>query len=105
MDRPKCSQCGEEFGESETFMRIASISGSVMGDEYTDSYFYCSRCGVYTVGNYHDHFMVEESVSFSGPVPKSKGDASVEIIKRCSKPWNKKCRCEAHVEYFGNSLD
>jgi hypothetical protein len=29
----------------------------------------------------------------------------VELIKQCSEPWNKKCRCKAHQSYFQGSLD
>ena len=84
---------------------MACISGSIMGDEYIESYFLCAKCGVYTVEIYHDRFCGEEHVSVCGPVPKSEGDAKVELIRRCSEPWNKKCRCRAHRTYFGGSLD
>ena len=101
----KCSQCGKEFSEEGKSAPVPSISGGIMGDEYIESYFFCPHCKVYTVEVYHDRFMGEDSVSTRGPIPKSEGDAKIEIIKRCSKPWNKKCRCEAHREYFGNWLD
>jgi hypothetical protein len=38
-------------------------------------------------------------------VSRSEGDAAIALIKKCSQPWNKKCRCEAHRDYFGESLD
>ena len=38
-------------------------------------------------------------------VPKAEGDAKLALIKRCDQPWNKKCRCDAHREYFGGWLD
>ena len=57
---------------------MASISGSIMGDEYTESYFLCNHCGVYTLEIYHDRFSGEDDVSVRGPVPKSEGDAKVE---------------------------
>ena len=76
-----------------------------MGDEYIESYFFCDDCKIYTVEIYHDRFLGEESVFFRGPVSKEDGDAQVAIIKRCDSPWDKKCRCAAHREYFGNSLD
>jgi len=84
---------------------VASISGGIMGDEYIESYFLCSRCGVYTVEIYHDRFLGEDSVSVRGPVPRAEGDAKVKLIKQCSRPWDKRCRCEAHRSYFGGWLD
>ena len=41
----------------------------------------------------------------SGPLTKAEGDARVEIIRACSEPWDKKCRCEAHKTYFEGWLD
>ena len=84
---------------------MASISGSIMGDEYTESYYFCNRCEVYTVEIYHDRFLGEDEVSIRGPVSRSEGDVKVELIKQCSEPWNKKCRCEVHQSYFQESLD
>lgn len=98
----KCPQCRKIL---EQDAGVASISGSIMGDEYTESYFFCAKCGVYTVEVYHDRFVGEDDVSVRGPVAKSEGDAKVQLIKRCSKPWDKKCRCEAHRAYFGGWLD
>ena len=85
--------------------RVASISGGIMGDEYIESYYFCKPCGVYTVEVYHDRYLGDEDVSVRGPLPKADGDAKVELIRQCSEPWNKKCRCPAHRAYFGNSLD
>lgn len=98
----RCSQCGREFDKKE---RLASISGSVIGDEYIDSYYFCSQCDVYTVEVYHDRFLGEDDVSIRGPVPKSEGHAMVQLIRQCSEPWNKKCRCKAHQTYFQGWLD
>lgn len=98
-----CSRCGREFIENEG--RVASISGSIMGDEYIETYYYCDQCGQYTVEVYHDRFMGEEDISIRGPLSKAEGDAQVELIKKCPEPWDKKCRCEAHKEYFGGWLD
>lgn len=97
----RCSQCQREI----TSDCVASISGSIMGDEYSETYFLCERCGVYTVKVCHDRFLDEESVSLRGPVSKEEGDAKVELINQCSEPWDKKCRCEVHRAYFGDCLD
>ena len=84
---------------------ITSISGSIQGDECIESYYYCHHCEVYTVEVYWDMFSGDERVSVGGPVSKAEGDAKVELIRQCSRPWDKKCRCRAHLEYFGESLD
>ncbi len=81
------------------------MSGSIMGDEHTDSYFLCPVCGVYTVAKWWDNFTGEETMSLSGPLSKQDGDERVTLIQRCSRPWDKKCRCDAHRSYFGNALD
>ena len=100
-----CSQCGREFDQQGKKSFRASLSGGIMGDEYIESYFFCDHCGVYTVEVCHDRFLGEEEVSTRGPVSKADGDAKVELIKQCTEPWNKKCRCEAHRAYFGGWLD
>ena len=76
-----------------------------MGDEYTESYYFCEDCQVYTVKIYHDRFSGDEEISDRGPLTKKEGDEEVKLIRRCSTPWDKKCRCEAHSIYFGEWLD
>ena len=51
-----CIQCKRPFLDED---RIASISGSIMGDESTDTYYFCGDCGVYTVEVYHEAFLVK----------------------------------------------
>src|SRR5574341_1605702 len=101
----RCAQCGGDFCGQPKEARVASISGSIMGEEYIDSYYFCSRCEVYTVEVYHDRFLGEDDASTQGPVPKPEGDSKVDLIRQCSEPWNKRCRCEAHRSYFGGWLD
>ncbi len=101
----KCSQCGKTFNTENNEGRVASISGSIMGDEYTDTYYFCEVCQVYTVDVYHDRFAGEGEATIHGPLPKQEGDIKVKLIKQCSEPWEKKCRCSAHKEYFGGWLD
>jgi hypothetical protein len=101
----KCSKCGKEFDWETREGVMASISGGIMGDEYIETYYYCDKCGLYTVKIFHDSFMGEESVSIRGPLSKSEGDEKVTLIQKCAEPWDKKCRCEAHKEYFGDWLD
>lgn len=101
----KCSQCGRKLGREGEHTPVASISGGIMGDEYIESYFFCSHCEVYTIEVYHDRFSGEDEIGVRGPISKGDGDAKVELIRKCSQPWNKKCRCEAHRTYFGSWLD
>jgi len=105
VDETKCAQCGKVLDEEGKTACVASMSGSVMGDETTEAYYFCSDCGVYTKTIYHDSFSGEGSFSVSDPIPKADGDAKVALIKRCSMPWNKSCRCDAHKEYFEGWLD
>jgi hypothetical protein len=100
-----CSSCGKHLGESAGTPSSASISGGIMGDEQIDTYFLCPSCGVYTVEVCDDRFCGEETVTRRGPLSKKAGDARVALIQRCPEPWDKKCRCAAHREYFGESLD
>jgi hypothetical protein len=97
-----CSECGRPFLPEEC---RASISGSIMGDECIESYYYCSPCGVYTMEVYFDRFSGQESSSVYGPIEKEAGDGKVALIKGCAEPWDKKCRCAAHMSYFEGSLD
>jgi hypothetical protein len=98
----QCKQCNRPFAAED---RIASLSGSIMGDEYTDSYFLCPVCDVYTVVSWRDNFTGLETVSSSGPLERKKGDELVVLIRKCDRPWDKKCRCEAHSTYFRGALD
>jgi hypothetical protein len=100
-----CSKCKREFKKEGESRMVASISGSIMGDECIESYFFCQHCGVYTLEIYWDMFLGEETSSVHGPISKEEGDAKVELIRQCSRPWDKKCRCPAHLAYFGGSLD
>jgi hypothetical protein len=76
-----------------------------MGDESTESYYLCGGCGTYTVRICHDRFCGEETISVRGPLSRAEGDTQVALIGRCSRPWDKKCRCDAHREYFRGWLD
>jgi len=98
----QCLGCQREFGESD---RIATMSGSIMGDEVTDTYFLCPDCGVYTVAQWWDDFTGEETLKVSGPVSREDGDTQVQVIRGCDQPWNKKCRCDAHRDHFNDQLD
>ena len=100
-----CLQCGAAFPEHDNGGHIASISGSIMGDEYTDLYYLCDHCGAYTVETVYEPFLGDEQLTVKGPVPRTEGDAKVALIVQCQQPWDKKCRCAFHRAYFGDSLD
>lgn len=101
-DGIRCSGCGRPFDPAE---RVALISGKVMGDECTDCYYWCERCGVYTVRLYRDVFCGEETWTDSKPISKEEGDRRLALIRRCPEPWRERCQCDAHREYFGGWLD
>lgn len=98
----QCVKCHRTFEAAD---RLGSMSGSIMGDESTDSYFFCPVCQVYTVGSWRDNFTGEETESVSGPLAKPAGDERVALIRQCDRPWDKKCRCAAHMSYFNGALD
>jgi hypothetical protein len=100
-----CSRCGKPLDGKGAGGPVASISGGIMGDEYTDSYFYCRDCGVYTVEVIYDAFLGEGTSALRGPLSRTQGDEDVRLIRACPEPWDKKCRCPAHRAYFGDSLD
>jgi hypothetical protein len=101
----RCSKCAKELDHKVGGEWAASISGGIKGDEWTETYFFCKDCCVYTVEIYRDIFLGEENISVKGPLSKEEGDVKVRLIESCSEPWDKKCRCEAHRIYFGDSLD
>ena len=96
----RCPKCGVAIGEP-----VASIAGSVMGDELVRTYYFCGTCQVYFIEHYRDSFTMGDSSELSGELPKAKGDALIAVIRRCERPWDKRCRCAAHMEYFGDALD
>jgi hypothetical protein len=98
----RCSRCEREFHRDE---RVASICGKIMGDECTDSYYWCEICNVYTVRLQRDIFAGPETASNSEPISKEEGDRRLQLIQSCDEPWNERCRCAGHRGYFGDWLD
>lgn len=76
-----------------------------MGDEETESWFRCPDCDVYTLRTSRDRFHGEEVVRPAAAVPAERAEQRVALIELCDRPWDKKCRCGAHREYFGGWLD
>ncbi len=81
------------------------MTGSLSGDECAECWFLCAKCGFYTVGVYWDCFDGEESSSVRGPVAPAEAEPKITLIGHCATPWDKKCRCKAHREYFEGMLD
>jgi hypothetical protein len=99
----ECLKCKRTFLKNE---RIVSMSGSIMGDEHTDTFYLCSVCQVYSVESCWDNFTGgDETIEVRGPLDKTQGEGRIAIIMRCERPWDKKCRCEVHWEYFNDTLD
>jgi hypothetical protein len=101
----RCMRCQKEIGGDGGRGSVAAISGSINGDESSDVYYRCGSCGAYTVLLVHEPFLGEEQESTRGPLTAVEGEAAVALISRCDTPWDKKCRCPAHKEYFGDVLD
>jgi hypothetical protein len=64
----ECVQCKRTFSHDDC---IASISGSIIGDEVTDFYFFCPSCGAHTKVSWWDRFTGVETMNVSGPMPNS----------------------------------
>ena len=105
MSQIKCTKCGREITPENSEGSVPSISGGIMGDEYIESYFQCTHCGFYTIEVYHDRFLGEEEISFRGPMSYEEAEPKIRLIRQCPEPWDKKCRCQAHRDYFDGWLD
>ncbi len=97
----RCSNCGRNIDRPA----VVSIAGSIMGDEYIETFYRCPWCDLYTVEILRDRFLGEAEGSLRSPIPQPEGSAIVQRIKQCSEPRNKKCRCDVRQEYFGYALD
>jgi hypothetical protein len=100
-----CSKCGKPLATGEGDGPLAVISGGIMGDEYTDSWYFCPSCQVYTLETHRDRFTNEDTITVHGPIGKATGDRKVALIRECPTPWSKRCRCPAHLAYFEGWLD
>jgi hypothetical protein len=98
----RCLGCGAPLDPRAS---AASISGSILGDEVTDSFHACAACGAYTVEVYRDRFAGEGESALRGPLSREEGEERVRVVRGCAEPWDKRCRCPAHRAYFGDALD
>jgi hypothetical protein len=90
-----CKKCGAGIPENPV-----CISAELSGDEYTECWYFCGKCGVYSVESFTEPFADEETTRVEGPIPKDEGDKKVALARQCETPWEKKCDCDAHKEYF-----
>jgi|WetSurMetagenome_2_1015567.scaffolds.fasta_scaffold73407_3 hypothetical protein len=95
-----CKQCQKPVKNH----RVGLINARIMGDSYTEAYFLCPDCGVYTLVIFRDSFTGGESMSLYGPLSRADGDAKLAVISRCPDPTDDRCECPAHHEYFGSWL-
>ena len=96
----ECARCQQSLRGP-----VASISGSIMGDEESESWFWCEVCSTYTRTRSRDRFHGDETVRRGEAVSQEEGARWIAIIDRCSEAGDKRCRCDAHREYFGPWLD
>jgi hypothetical protein len=92
-----CSSCNRDLGDFSKC--AASISVEQLGDEYTESFFYCDRCECWTQELYIDRFLGEGTSRVCGPIPKARGDELVKLIRQCPDPGDKHCECEVHKNW------
>lgn len=101
----RCPECDKPLDQENDGRPVAAISGSVMGDEYTDCFYYCANCKVYIVAGYRDCFGGDDLSRGKSVISKKQGDQEIALINKCKNPSNKRCRCAAHRKYFGKWLD
>ena len=101
----RCASCRHRL-DDESSCLVVAMHGSLMGDEYVECYYRCPNCGACTMSVVRDRFAGEEVVVTEAAVlSEEEAQRRLALIARCPEPWNKRCRCEAHREYFGDALD
>jgi hypothetical protein len=88
----QCIACKAELGRKPR----AAIAVLVAGDERIHSWFWCSRCGVYTCEHFHDRFMGESDVHVFGPIDADEGERILALVAACPDPSDKFCSCPSH---------
>ena len=71
----QCARCGVVISSEVGGERLASISGSIFGDECTETCYYCAQCDVYTVEIYWDTFLARICIP-EGPTRADGDDRS-----------------------------
>lgn len=85
----RCARCGSAPGPAGPGQRVASVSGSILGDECTETWYYGSGCNACTVEIYRDVLLGENSVSINGPVAREEGDSQIALIRQCATPGSR----------------
>ena len=93
-----CHNCKKEFSTEKD--KKGGISIMKGGDEYIYSYFYCKHCNSYTVEEYIDEFITEDTHINSFSKDKKTAEEDIKMIKKCPDAFNKKCKCDVHIKYF-----
>jgi hypothetical protein len=101
-DEIGCARCGRKFREEDF---VACIAARIMGDECTDSYYWCGSCGTYTLLLQRDVFAGPEAAPNCALISREEGDRRLALIRSCTEPGDDRCRCEAHQAYFDGFLD
>lgn len=101
----RCSKCGMDLEDKAGKNVIASISGSIMGDETIETFFHCPACDSYTLELCHDRFCGDATARMEGPFILTDVEERIALIRKCAVPWDKTCRCDAHRIYFEGWLD
>lgn len=99
----QCLQCKKPFDLEKD--RAATSCRSFLGDENIENRFFRPECSVYPQSSCRDRFSGSGSQGLHGPIPNPEGDEKVALIRQCPRPWSKRCRCEAHEQYFDGGLD
>ena len=99
----RCGSCGARLDPEGGPGPAAHITGEVLGDEVTDTWFLCQACDAYTVEVVRDRFLGDPESWVRAPVPRAEGDERVRLIRRCVEPWDKRCTCPAHRACFGQA--
>jgi predicted RNA-binding Zn-ribbon protein involved in translation (DUF1610 family) len=97
-----CSHCGQELSAAD---RAASMSARIMGDEYTETVFVCPACGEHTLTVDRDVFCGEERRGGGQRLTRERAAGILKLMRGCGTPWDGRCHCKSHMEYFDGRID
>ncbi len=97
-----CAHCRRKLREEDF---VGCITARIMGDECTDSYYWCGSCAIYTLLLERDVFAGPEAEPHCEPISREEGDRRLALIRGCTDPGDGRCRCAAHQAYFDGFLD
>lgn len=94
----KCSHCEAPMNVNRD--KVASFCTMGQGDEYTDRYWVCRKCGWFLRRSFRESFASQEETEYgSTALEPEKGQAIIDLIKKCPKPTDKWCDCEVHKHF------